>query len=489
MAAPIHYFGRREYPTEAMTPATVPQPVFPPAAGVLHRLARHGCVRKTVTLCTFLAAASAAQADDPLRYRFEAGRQLVYECRETVIPLDRNEPLHRAVNQVQIWCLERRAGEMFILFDQQRVEDGRTEPVAGALLYCDEAGRRRLPEETPSRLDTLDWALTLLPMLPLGAEGDSVWATPPDHFNRQWRCTSRGPDPACEGHLRIEFTLEEPLGLANLLGQSRSGQFWFDPDDGHVSRFEAEELDLRTRTRTRATAVLRQKATQTSAWAARRSEESDRFRRALRNEDRLLAEVVTRPDELARTLAQLDKLWSAFKSDVEPRTGSPFLELADGRRQQLRDDAGLFQTRASLGLRWMNQPARPWSLQDPAGRTVTSEATRPGVAIECFWSFDSVPGLRALESVRRLQAALGPNPPRVICYNMDNDVDFARRAIERGGRGLTHILAGPLQDAEALPEFPVVRVVDRQGIIRGIWIGWQPDYPAARELARRLANP
>ena len=56
------------------------------------------------------------------------------------------------------------------------------------------------------------------------------------------------------------------------------------------------------------------------------------------------------------------------------------------------------------------------------------------------------------------------------------------------GGGLTTVLAGPLRSAEPLPELPIVRVLDQRGIVRGIWIGWQPEYAAARELAVELAG-
>lgn len=443
----------------------------------------------TLALCATLAAVLPVRADNPLRYRFQPGRQLTYEYRQTVTSTGSDSLLQQATDQVHILCLQRQAGEAYFLLNWQRTVDSRPQPTAGALLYCDNAGRRRLPPETSAQLTRLDPALDLLPMLPLGAEADAVWATPPDHFGRQWRYTSRGPDTTRDGHLLIEFALEGPRALVDLLGHSRSGRLWFDPTGGCVSRFEAEEVDRRGQHRTQVVATLQQTAIQTSAWTARRVEEANRFLRASRHEERLLADVALLPEELPRTLAQLDKLWTGFRTDTESRSNSPFLALADGRRQQVHVDSNLLQTRAKVGLRWMNQPARPWSLQNPAGQTLMSETVRAGVVIECFWSFESVSGLRVLESCRGLQVDRGPNAVRVICYNMDNDVELARRLIAEAGEGLTHILAGPLQDAETLPEFPVVRVVDRQGLIRGVWIGWQPDYPAARELARRLAGP
>ena len=108
--------------------------------------------------------------------------------------------------------------------------------------------------------------------------------------------------------------------------------------------------------------------------------------------------------------------------------------------------------------------------------------------IECFWASKDAWGLRALESLRRLPVARPPNPVRVMCYCMDEDVSAAKAAIEQCGEGLSHVLAGPLQYAEPLPVLPIVRVIDQHGVVREAWLGWRPDYDAVLEAARVLAK-
>lgn len=441
-------------------------------------------------VCAALAALAPARADRPLSYRFEVGDCLLYERRATIAPLDGAEPMRRVTDQIEALCLERRGDEAFILLDLTRAVDGRTEPPRAVLLYFDMAGRPRWSDEIAARLDPLEPALGLFPVLPCGPQSDAGWDGPPDFYQRQWHCTSRGPDAERHQHHRIDFKIDDRLGVAEQLGQTRTGSFWFDPTGGLVTRLELDDRDRSQNTRTTVVAALRQRSKQPADWVRRRTDEAAGFLRALRHEDLLLQDVVMRPDDLPRTQQQLDRLWSAFKSDVDLRSGSPFLVLADGRRQQLRTDAEGLRQRADLGRRWLNQPARTWSLQDLAGRTITSEQTRKGVVIECFWSGVSEPSIRALESLRRLQAELtNPNRPvHVLCYNLDRDIEAARRAIERCGGGLTQILGGPLAEAESLPALPVVRVVDGAGIVRGLWIGWDPAYAAARDLAVQSAG-
>jgi hypothetical protein len=119
---------------------------------------------------------------------------------------------------------------------------------------------------------------------------------------------------------------------------------------------------------------------------------------------------------------------------------------------------------------------------------VTCESVRHGYVIECFWSGESAWGPRALEPIRQLRKALPAELFTVLCYNMDQDLPRAQEVLARCGADLPQIVGGPLLEVEILPESPLVRVLDREGVIRGIWVGWQPEYAAARELAIKLSG-
>lgn len=434
-----------------------------------------------------LALASAALAEPPLRYRLTVGDRLIYERRATTTPLAGEGPARREIEQIQLWCVGREEDRTLVLLDARRDVDGQPQPTIGLPFQLDDSGRRHLAGEILGRFAALDDALEIVPILPIAADGGPAWTTPSDPYGRQWHCRSRGADAERSGQVRVDFRLDDTSGATSFLEQSCEGSYWFDAA-GRVARVETQAQDGQTGMLTRAVTTLRQVVQHTPAWCARRGEEAQQYLKALRTEDRLLHELVNQPEATAGVLAQLDRLWAAFLSDLDARAGSPFSALAEGRRQRLRADVTLLQARAGVGRRWLHQPARPWSLQDGSGASVTSEQVRTGPVIECFWSAEAIWGLRALEPLRRLQAEREPWPPKILCYNMDEDLALARRAVARCGTGLTQLIAGPLQTVEALSEFPIVRVVDGRGLVREIWIGWQPDYAAARDLARRLTE-
>jgi len=435
-----------------------------------------------------LLGALPASAEQRLKYRFEPGDRLVYERRTVIYPLESDQRINERIEQVQVWCLSWQAGEWLMLVEVLRAGDGQSEPTAGAVFYLHESGRRRIPPEMAPQLGMMETALELLPVLPLPVQDESAWVAPPDLYEQRWRYTACGADTQQGGHRRFAVLVEDLTGVNDVAERKYSGAFWLDPTACVVTRLESELREGREKRRQRSAAVLRHRERMTPAWAARRAEEAERYLRALRHEERLLHMLIRQPGTLPEMRSQLDHLWSALRSDMDARAGSPFVRLAEGRRRHLQTAADVLAARAALGQRWLDKPARPWTLQDPTGRTVTSENLRGRVVIECYWSAESLWGLRSLESFRRTARAVAAQSVTVLCLNMDFDLPRARLVVERCGVGLSHVMAGPLQDVEGLSEWPVVRVVDQAGVVRGLWVGWQPDYAAAAELARTLAN-
>jgi len=437
--------------------------------------------------CALYVVTAAAQPT--LRYRLEPGDHLNYERRATSFALDSGQPIASTVARIDIWCFQRREHEALLLLTvTHNITAESSESTRGGVLCVDEFGRRRIPPETLIRLDDLQPALDLLPVLPVGAQEPDAWSTAPDAFRRVWRCTAARSEAQTGIGTPIDFVVEDELGVAEVLGQSCTGRYWFDPRTGRVTRFESQERDENRGVRTHVVAVVAQHTREPAEWADRRAEEAGRFLRTLSYEDALLDELMYPGSPWPRTRARLEQLWAAFQSDVDSRAASPLAPLADARRQALRAAAERLEARAALGVRWLHRRAGPWTLQDPNGQTMTSEVARTGIIIECFWTSATAAGLRTLESLRTLQAALPTSQVRVLCYNLDADPLRARRAIARCGDGLQHLLGSPLLELEPFPELPVVRVLDRQGIVRGIWIGWRPDWNAARQLALTLVR-
>lgn len=438
-----------------------------------------------------LAGSARAQPADALTYRFQPGDHIVYERRATETTDGRGEPA-RTAHQIDLWCLARERDEWRMLLTCARVSAGRSEPMRGVLFSMDRWGRKRWNAECVVRAAPLDAALDVVPMLATGLQDSRAWTGEPDHFDRRWKCRAEGADAAREGHVRVAFEQDAEFGAAVARGESRRGRFWFDAAGGAVSRVESDDrvavLGFASETALR----LHSRERREPAWTALREADARRFEQALRAEDRLLDSVLTRPEQVESAIEQFARNWSAFGSDVDRRTNSPFAAVGDGRRQIGAGNADRLRGWARLARDWVESPAPGWSLQDAAGAPVTSEAARRGVTIEAFWSAESAMGLRALGPLRQLSQTLAAEKRlaggcALILVNVDQDANVAKAAIARSPEGLTHVLGGPAM-APAIDDLPALRLLDRGAIVRRVWVGWRPDYREVVEQAAALAD-
>ena len=457
----------------------------------------------TLVVAAGLPRVAWAQAGRVLAYQLDTGDRVVFESQSVTVASEPAGPaelvnqrstsnngqvLARTTAEVQIWCLARDGPELLVLAQLSRGLGGAMQPVGGAVFYVDRAGQRRVPPETMTRLDGLDLIFDVLPVLPAGAQSDAEWLTVPDWLDREWRCANRGADASQGGALRIEFAVEDRTGALAAQNRAQTGTFWFDIRAGLPVRLQQRAGEAGVRERTDTIAALRDRVPQSVEWCARRAEEARRWLRTCEQEDGLLRELITRPGEVAQTLAQMDRSWAAFKSDCDARALSPFVGLAEARRQWLRAEAGRLEGRAALAQRWMDHKAVKWTLQDARGQTVICEQARAGVVVEYYWSSAVPASLAALGPFRRMAAELPRPPVGVLSFNLDEDYPQAVRAASACAEGLQTLVAGPLAQGDPMSELPVVRVVDARGIVRGLWIGWQPSYTGARALALEAAG-
>jgi hypothetical protein len=282
--------------------------------------------------------------------------------------------------------------------------------------------------------------------------------------------------------VRIDFVLEDPTGVAAARGVTQRGSYWFDPQAGMVVRVESEWRDRQAKFRTLSVARLHGRLRHEPLWCAQRVKEAERFLRTLRLEDRLLEQITTDPERIDRILPGIDRLWSELALETAREPDNPLHRVAQARRTTLAQETRRFRERAELAAQWLGRSAAHWSLQTPDGETIHSEVVRDRVVVECFWSADSLESLRSFEILRDLPKQLPAREFRVVCLNIDADVEAGRRAARLCGAGLTHVLSGPPVGGEPPRELPVFRVLDADSTILRVYFGWQPG------LAEKIAS-
>ncbi len=425
-----------------------------------------------------VAGASAQPQATTLRYGLGVGDWLIYERQVAVQPADERGPVSRSTDQIQIWCFAERGAQRTLLVDWIRDVGGRAQPIIGAVLQVDDRGRREIPQDALERVIALDAALDVLPPLRSALDPGPAWTSAPDLYGRVWRVTPSAA-AATGGQMRFDFVIEDPTGVSDALRTSASGAFTFDAVAGVVTRVESRTT--RVAATEHVTMTLRHRVTNEARWCAQRAGEAGRYLRTLGQEAGRVATFHAPPGDSRAVLERLDRLWEAFELETDAREKSPLRPIAAARRAALQRDGGALAARLSAAQSWIDRKPSAWTLHTDSGEELLSESLRGRVLIECFWSTDSEWAVRALPVMRALQADLGDRAA-VVCINLDADLSAGQRAIASAGEGLRHVLGASLREVEGVPETPVFRLRDADGVVRSVAFGWRP---TLREWATR----
>jgi hypothetical protein len=400
---------------------------------------------------------------------------LVYERRVHVSALTEPSAVQRHSEQIQLSCLARADDrKTLILADVIRVAGQQVKQIGGLVFHLGPRGKRRVPAEMLSRVGRFDPVFELTPTLPPALGAGLSWRTDPDQFGRRWRCTYDRKAVTHGQLVRVDFILEDPTGVAEALGQTLRGVYWFDPQAGVITRLESEWQHRQANRQVQAVTRLHTRLHEKQPWCRRRVEELARFRRTLRLQTQAVHRITSEPEHVERILRRIDRWWSELEAQLPHPGESPVRRLAQAERAHFAARAADYRERAALAGAWLGKAAAHWSLQTVAGDTLRSEALRDRHVIECFWSADSIWSLRSFETLRELQDQLPAEEFRLVCLSIDADAAAARHAAQLCGQGLTHVLAGPPVGGEPPHELPIFRVLDPDSRVVAVYFGWQP---------------
>lgn len=443
------------------------------------------------TALVVLLASGHAAAAPPARYALTEGDWLTYEWRAESTRRDAATASDRVESHatIQVWCLGREGDEWLLLgLVTRRIDDVNLAP-RGLYFHVNERGVKRLPEECLSRGGDLDAVLDLFPECRPALMSSPTWTTTADIFGRRWVCTppgdTAGDDPA------VSFRLDDSSGVSAALGMTVRGKYVFDRVRG-VLRESRQTIET-PRDATAVSVRLLRRNSVPAGWRLRRMTELDSFRRTLRMEDRYLASLEREPARAEAALARLGAIWIELLGEfaatgaLDNPTGgvavprSPLMEMARGQRETLDVRRGLLRERARLASEWNGRRAPQWSLLDRDGQTVTSESTRDRPSLECFWRSDDLGSLRMMQTLGRLREHFPQDALRIVCINMDQESQAARRAADLCAGGFLHVFAGPPVGADLPAELPVCRLIEKDGRIVRVFVGWR--YSLVEEVA------
>jgi hypothetical protein len=451
-------------------------------------------MKQLLTAWSVLVALAYAAAGAPPRYAFELGDWFVYEMRTEQSRLGQDQATRRYVDQVQIWCLDHRLGAKLLLVDRIRVEGGEVGPCEGILLWVDPRGGRELWPECEHLLPDFDQTLNLLPLFPQVLSNPSDWRSAADNFGRIWA----GQTEAAEGDdVLLNLRLLEPEHLQTLIPGESSGRIRFDTSLNVVRELHWTTEDPTTATKAIQQARLVRRSRFDATWLQDRLTERNRYRQVLRS-DHAMRIASTQPFDVPAALNRIPRLWDEYARLLQQAEKSPFRLLCNGARQRLGTNPSKLRYQVLPLATWVGRPARDWTLPQPDGTELRSEAVRSGPSFEWYYSGANRTSLYAADAVRRLAEAFPPEIT-VVAYNVDQDPVRAAATARQLPGPWTHVLAPPLLEMETLHVLPAFRVLDEDGVVRAAALGWHEnlesltepvlgDWLRARRLSETLGN-
>lgn len=426
--------------------------------------------------CSVLLCAT-ARSQAPARFTFEPGDWLVYERRETVTRLSTGEragPL--TTDQIQLWVLERNADNSLILLDQIRFIDDKAQPARGILANVDSRGVLTIPAEFREHVSEVTEVVELLPILRPASEVGAGWTSEPDVFGERYACTERGPDAGENGATRIEFVRMDEPPIRDVPIEALRGSFWMDAAAGRLTRRESTAESKADDIQRKVTITLRHAVRNELRWTQQRINESGRFTLAVRQQDAMYADVLADRTELAVARPRVQRLWEGCVADIPRDAKSPFRVLAGAAREWVERDAEKWSRRSDFAHRVIGKKSPPWSLQSAGGGVVRGSDLQDKWRVEAYWRFGPRESHRAMLDLEGLlpscQNRWDEPPLRVIAMNLDANGVYARGYAGALTNISAHVIAEPLAQLEAMPEAPLIQLVDRDGVVKGVWFGW-----------------
>lgn len=153
------------------------------------------------------------------------------------------------------------------------------------------------------------------------------------------------------------------------------------------------------------------------------------------------------------------------------------VQLVPQQRDYVRDTA---QRRARI----VGNPSPPWSTTDLEDRPHELAEYRGKVLVLDFWYRGSGWCIRNMPTLKAIASRYEGQPLQVIGLNSDGNVDDAKFVAEAVRLNYPVLKAGPAALAYEVRLYPTIIIVDHEGIVRELHIGFVPDLE--RELIEEL---
>jgi thiol-disulfide isomerase/thioredoxin len=425
-----------------------------------------------VPLLTF-AAAEAPPSDLP-QYSLPVGRKLVY----SISGESKNQDGQGGMTTKGTWQLtvvrENPDGTRRVIIRSassytQNYGPGRTQaaPERVNLAYADiSPDGRALPN--PSLSMQIELAAALPPLPKDQAQMQKGWT---DLNEAKLQTTTLEPKKLDEKEFVFSASVD---GVMNkIYAMTQKATYQFDRQKGMISSAESENSQgYGFNTRGTGTVKLESDQVIPADEIAALAQDFERFFTATESYQSLMRQTLKNPDEADQTLESARGL--LVKAKAAAKTPDVTNELTNLITQH--DSYATYQQQSAARFKAvLNKPAADWSTTDIDGKPVKLDDFRGKVVIMDFWYRGCGWCMYAMPQVIKLSDDYRDKGVVVLGMNTDREEKDARFVIDAMGMKYATIKATGIPDKYGIQGFPTLLVIDQQGILRDIHVGYSPN--------------
>ena len=417
-----------------------------------------------------LPRAGAANPSFPLlRYRLQVGQELLYSG-GSEFKYEGSQSAEKSTWRV--WVVrQNKEGDWRLVIRQgisypRAAGDGKAQAVPEFVIfsYCDIQPNGRMEEN-----DSFGFRQMLSKLLPPLPENEDQarrgWTVKETRLEETLRCRLL-PESAGAESRGVEVVRDAPLSIIN--GYAAKDIVTFDTQRGLP-----EKIVSQTRTfKGKAEGVIKldEIKTHDADWARRIDADAERYFAARQAYEK----ATGRPKTAADLTAALDKAAANLKATRAE------LQLPDFQKQLdemiSRHDYNAKRTLENA-KKWgevVGKPAAEWSTTDFDGKAHALQDYRGKVVILDFWHRHCGWCIRSMPQMKQIAEYFEDKPVVVFGMNNDSKEEDAKFVIDKMALNYRNLKATDLLEKYKVHAFPTLLILDPQGIIRDIHVGYSP---------------
>jgi RNA polymerase sigma factor (sigma-70 family) len=397
------------------------------------------------------------------RYRLKVGQELVYKGD---VSIGSGRSRFRQHNEWHVWAVgaNKDGGWHLVVRHRHVIPEGvygNPEQQRGArFTRCELFPDGRTAEaEAAGRPQLTHGPLPLLPAS--AAEAARGWTAKEEAVSATYRYRLLPPPGA--GRCALEVTLEPGAGV---VAEQGKGVLTFDTERGLPEKAQWQGKHER------ATLQLDEAKAHDEAWCREFAADAERCFAAEGAYYRVLARPGAAPAEVK---AALEKAEADLKAARRGLTRPEFQEQADALLAEHGRQAKAAAEEAERRVAVIGQPAADWSTTDLDGKAHALKDYRGKVLILEFWYKDCFWCVRAMPQVKEVAAHFKERPVVVLGMNTNDKDEDARQVVQKVGLNYATLKAAGLAEKYRVQGFPTLVVIDQEGVVRDIHVGYSPD--------------